>query len=435
LENVIGYSVEEFQNIDWFQISDPGELSEELKLEAQLFNRDIPNYSFDKSYIRKDGRKIYITVRKSIYWSEDNKPQYIIISFEDITAKTKFYKKIEYMSYHDELTGLYNRAFFENQVNDFEQTNKTNISIIMGDVNNLKLTNDIFGHYQGDKLLQIMADILTRVIGNHGIICRWAGDEFAAILPNTSESETQLLIQNILDECLLYQEEHESLMTKTDISLGYATKSSLTDTLYDVFSRAEQMMYRQKIIDSKRINYFSLESLEQTLVEKSKETTQHLDRLSHLAKRFGHYLNLSKDNIEKLELVAKIHDIGKIAIDNSVLNKPTSLSPQEWIEIKRHPEIGYRIARTNPNLIHVSDLILSHHERVDGRGYPRGLKSDQIPYLSKILLIMDAYDAMRYDRVYRDAMTMKEIIHELESNAGTQFDQKLVHKFIQFIQK
>lgn len=138
--------------------------------------------------------------------------------------------------------------------------------------------------------------------------------------------------------------------------------------------------------------------------------------------------------MDELSLLALLHDIGKVSINPNILQKqPGALTSAEWDEMKRHPEIGYRIAQATPELAIVSDLILSHHERWDGKGYPRGLKEEEIPLPCRILAIADAFDAMTNDRVYRKAMSREEALLEIERNAGAQFDPVITNLFIKNI--
>jgi len=170
-----------------------------------------------------------------------------------------------------------------------------------------------------------------------------------------------------------------------------------------------------------------------TVYEKSQETEQHAERLAELSTRVGRMLNLMEKDLGELQLLGMLHDIGKIGIDDKILNKPGKLTEEEWVIMKRHPEIGYRIARASHKLARIADYILTHHERWDGTGYPKGLKGNDIPLLSRILAVADAYDAMTEDRVYRKAMSKEQALEEIRQNAGTQFDPLISNIFIETI--
>jgi HD-GYP domain-containing protein (c-di-GMP phosphodiesterase class II) len=166
------------------------------------------------------------------------------------------------------------------------------------------------------------------------------------------------------------------------------------------------------------------------MYERSNETEEHSVRLAKYASMVGKKLSLSLTQLDELELTAMLHDIGKIGVDDNVLKKPGSLTKTEWIQMKRHPEIGYRIAISSPELSHIADFILSHHERWDGEGYPRGLKGTDIPIQARIIAVVDAYDAMTNDRPYRKGLSKKEAIDEIAKNSGIQFDPQIVEAFL-----
>ncbi len=171
-------------------------------------------------------------------------------------------------------------------------------------------------------------------------------------------------------------------------------------------------------------------SMQKILFEKSYETEEHAVRVAENCKKIGVFMGLSSVEINELELLAILHDIGKIAISDEILTKPEKLNDDEWTEMKKHPEIGCRIVQSVPELFHVAQYILYHHERWDGHGYPEGLKGGEIPLASRILAVADAYDAMRFDRPYRRGMTRKEAKKELMKNAGTQFDPDVIQIFL-----
>ena len=171
-------------------------------------------------------------------------------------------------------------------------------------------------------------------------------------------------------------------------------------------------------------------SIRASLIEKNGETEEHCQRLIEMSKKIGEILNVTQKQLDELELLATLHDIGKIGIDDGILNKPGALTDEEWYEMKKHPEIGHRIAMSSPELAPIAEYILCHHERWDGNGYPQKLSGEEIPLLSRIISVADAYDAMTSDRPYRKRMEKKEAVMEIKRNMGTQFDPKIAEIFI-----
>lgn len=291
------------------------------------------------------------------------------------------------------------------------------------------MINDAFGHGEGDKLLISIAKIIADCARPQDVLVRTGGDEFVMLLPQTSYREAGALVEKLKTACEEgYKLDNELIITS--ISLGFATKTNEHESFEKVFKLAEESMYRKKLLEYKSFHSAVMASIKTTLFEKSNETEEHAERMADLAKQLGRVLGLDQEELVSLELVATLHDIGKISIDSKLLLKNTPLTDSEWAEIKKHPEVGYRIAQTVPELRKIAEYILCHHERWDGNGYPQGLKGEEIPLLARILAIVDAYDAMTQDRSYRQAMSERDAITELQRHAGSQFDPALVAVFI-----
>jgi HD-GYP domain-containing protein (c-di-GMP phosphodiesterase class II) len=194
-------------------------------------------------------------------------------------------------------------------------------------------------------------------------------------------------------------------------------------------------MYKRKLLESSSLYSKIIDAMKATLFEKSEETEQHAERLKYYARKMAERMNLSENEKNDIELLAALHDIGKIAIDDRVLKKPGKLTKQDWTEMKKHPEAGYRIAMSTPVLRPIAGYILSHQEHYDGNGYPSGLSGEEIPLLSRIISVVDAYDAMTQDRIYRKAMSHAAAVKELKIFAGTQFDPKVVDTFLELLEE
>lgn len=376
-----------------------------------------------------DGREVYLETLKTPYYDHNGQILGLIGVSRDITDRKKTEAEIIYLGQHDALTGLHNRSFYEKERKRLDHPDYLPLSLIIGDINGLKLINDAFGHGEGDKLLISIAKIMEDCAREQDVLVRTGGDEFVMLLPQTSYRQAGALVEKLKIACDEgYKLENELIITS--ISLGYATKTREHQLFEKTFKLAEESMYRKKLLEYKSFHSAIMDSIKTTLFEKSNETEEHAERMADLAKQLGRVLGLDQEELVSLELVATLHDIGKISIDSKLLKKNSPLTEAEWAEIKKHPEVGYRIAQTVPELRKISEYILCHHERWDGKGYPQGLKGEEIPLLARILAIVDAYDAMTQDRSYRRAMSQEDAIAELQCHAGSQFDPTLVAVFI-----
>jgi len=350
----------------------------------------------------------------------------MVVSFRDITERIIKEKELDYITYHDGLTGAYNRNFFNEEIKKIDIEENLPISVIMGDVNGLKLTNDAFGHLIGDKLLVSAANIMKKVCRENDIVVRWGGDEFIILLPKTKEKDVAQISKRIREECI--KENVEVL--NVSISLGYDTKNTKEFDIMKSITNAEEMMYKIKMLESKKVKNKTLKMIIKTLYEKSKVDDSHSKSVGEICKLMGESMNMPKEKISELEVLGSIHDVGKIGISESILNNSGKLDDEEWDEVKKHPRIGYIIASSSSELAFLGESVLAHHEWYDGSGYPKGLKGEAIPLMARILCIVDAYEAMTSYRPYRQTRTKNEAIEELKKYSGIQFDPKLVDVFI-----
>jgi diguanylate cyclase (GGDEF)-like protein/PAS domain S-box-containing protein len=425
----------------WNQEESRGRLLNEVMTTVIEKNNDLLEHTSNKGQmdgvqhgdckilISRNGSKRIISSSEAYIRDEFSNVLGVVIVFRDVTFEKQKEEEVRYLGYHDRLTGLYNRAYFEEALLSLDNEAYMPLGLIMGDSNGLKMVNDVFGHAKGDKLLKSIAEIFKSICGGDDIVARVGGDEFAIILPRTSQEKANFIISRIKQLCNIGIVDPIS----PSISLGSAIKTHKDEDISKVYKLAEDRMYNNKLVESKSIRSSILLSLKKTLEERTHETEAHAQRLKEISVKIGKKMALFDNELDDLSLLAMLHDIGKIAIPDYILGKPAKLTEDEWKIMKSHCEIGYRIAVAAPELAHIANLILSHHEKWDGTGYPQELKGEEIPLLSRIITIVDAYDAMTSDRPYHAAVTSDVALKELKRCSGTQFDPSIVEKFIEVI--
>ena len=334
------------------------------------------------------------------------------------------------LSQIDHLTELYNRSFFmafmDGRVNRIVDSENTTYSVLMCDINGLKVVNDAFGSSAGDYFLKGVSDILKTTLGNECICARWGGDEFTCYIPKISNLEVQRLVKKIKTQ--VKKLNYKSL--SVSLAIGVETVSGQNESIVKALSVAEDSMFRDKILENESAHNSMIATILNTLNVKNPREEAHSRRVSELCEKMGVAMSLSTQDIHDLKIIGLLHDIGKITIDEKILNKPDRLTEEEYSEIKRHPEMGYRILSTSKEMHPYLNIILCHHERVDGNGYPNGLKGAQIPLMARILTVIDSFDAMTCHRPYRAAKSTEAAIEELVNGSGTQFDAEIVEIFI-----
>ena len=377
-----------------------------------------------------NGENLYTEIIKTPVLNDNNEVSGIIGLLLDITDRKKIEKKLKYLSYTDILTKVYNRTCFEEKAKKIFKEENLPMGIIMGDTNGLKIVNDTLGHEEGDELLKLTTKVLKDVCKGNELIFRIGGDEFAIIIPKAKENECETLIKNIIDSCNNYKHD----LIKISIALGYSVTYDLDKSIYDTLKEAEDMVYRKKLLEKNSFNSSVISSLQATLQEKSLETKAHTERVVENSIKIGERLSLPLSVMDELILVAKLHNIGKIGINESILLKLDNLTEEEFGIIKSHTEKGYRIIKAANHLESVAKGVLTHHERWDGNGYPLKLKEDKIPLIARIVSVADAYDVMTTNRVYKNALSKDEAIRELKKNSGKQFDPNIVKVFIECLE-
>ena len=352
-----------------------------------------------------------------------------IIIYSLVKRETKNFLKASIMisdlEFYDPLTGLYNRKSFENEIKNIA-LNNYQVTVIMTDINGLRMINTLFSYESGNEFLIKYAKKLQKLFANNSFIARLGGDEFVVILRNCDFESATRLVEMLRKDV----NDNNSICTT---SIGYSSTCVDKHDIYDSLKLSEERLQKDKLLSLNSTSSQIITTLKTTLFEKSDETESHAFRMEAYVVKVADKLKLDLAQKTDLKLLAILHDIGKIGIDDSILKKPSSLTVDEWIEMRQHSSIGYNMASTIKQLEPIAYYILTHHERFDGSGYPHGLKGDQIPLLSRIIAIVDAYDAMTNDRVYRKALSKEEAIKEIILNKGSQFDPSIVEVFLEII--
>lgn len=376
--------------------------------------------------ISKEGIERPITHSSAPILSIAGKPAGFVLTFRDVTDERLHLNEIKFLSFHDHLTELYNRRFLEAELSRQEESDRLPITLVMGDLNGLKMTNDAFGHFAGDDLLRKTAAILKRCFRQEDIISRYGGDEFVVLLPNTTSKAAEAMVKKALGKI----RDSKSGKGILSVSFGWDTKTDKEQSISQVLKNAEDNMIKRKLLESPSIRSATINTIVQTLYEKNSREEAHSKRVSKLCSAIGQTMGLPENEINKIKSAGLLHDIGKITISNEVLEKRGPLEAAEWEEIKRHPETAYRILCGVTEMADLAEAVCQHHERWDGKGYPRGLRGEEITLEARIICVADSFDAMTSERPYRSGMPVQEAREELRRQMGIQFDPEVVRAFL-----
>ncbi len=353
-----------------------------------------------------------------------------VITFMDITDRKRKEEEIRYLSCHDVLTGLHNRSCFEKNLCTVDTEKNLPISVIFADINGLKMTNDIFGHAAGDDLIKKAAEILKSSCRADDMISRVGGDEFIIILPNTGRYEAEEVISRIRTGFA----DAKIAAIKCSISLGIDTKTAVGQSVEVAIANAENAMYHDKTMNREKVNKDLIDTLVETLNARSPRERRHSEIVGFLSGELGKRMGLAELEVEKLIKVGNLHDIGKITLDQSILTK-SGLTGEEFERMRQHSVVGYRILNLFDDTLDLAEPVYSHHERWDGKGYPRGLKGEQIPLLSRIIYIVETYDRVLNGEGWNRDTGKSEAIEAIRKGAGTQYDPTITERFVQMIEE
>jgi diguanylate cyclase (GGDEF)-like protein len=369
-------------------------------------------------------------------------------------------KKLESLVNEDGLTEVYNHRFFHDDLRkkliSHEKDNKS-ISLVFIDLDRFKHYNDLYGHQKGDEVLKIIGRLLKTNVREDDVVARYGGDEFTIILPDTSEQDAIKIAENIRIkiEDTYFEGEENQPRGKLTASIGIAVFPDKAKNEVELIKYADDALYRAKFFNKNRVEaYYSIlddlkEDIEdkhidlvtsiKTLISvinaKDRYTYGHVERVVVYSNLLAEKLELSEKDKKRLIYGAYMHDIGKMNIPEEILNKRMPLTKEELELLKQHPKYGAEIIKPVEALMDLSSLILHHHERYDGTGYPGNLKCEDIPHLARVLTVVDSFDAMTSNRPYSNRKTHEEAIEELKRYSGTQFDPFIVKEFIEVIEE
>ncbi|HAE63074.1 MAG TPA: hypothetical protein DCG38_12210 [Eubacteriaceae bacterium] len=384
---------------------------------------------YEETLKLKTGTRVWNTSLTPVF--QEGKISYIVGSSHDITEKKQRQLEIEYLSYRDQLTGLYNRRFFEEELKRLDTPRNLPLSIAMVDVNGLKLANDAFGHESGDEMLIKIAEVMKRLCRADDIISRIGGDEFIVLLPKTDASETKKIAERISEGV----KNETTAAIPLSVSCGFSVKVSADKDISAVIKKAEERMYVEKLRESPKLKLKTIQIIMRELHRSINGERDHSQNVGDICERLAIEIGFNKQDARYMRYAGYMHDIGKVGIDSKIFEKEGKLTEEEWLAIKRHSETGYRIMSSVNQYASMADYILSHHEKWDGSGYPAGMKNDSIPIESRIISIADAYHAMTQNRSYRNAMTSEEALEEIQNCKGSHFDPYIADVFIEMIKE
>ncbi len=392
-------------------------------------HKGAAEFSSNAILISKDGTEIAIEDTAAPIINESGTIIGIVLVFRDCRAKIEEKKHVEYLSFHDHLTGLYNRRFFEEELKRLDTDRNLPLSIVYADVNGLKTVNDSLGHQSGDLIIQKASEVLSRECRADDIIARTGGDEFIILLPKTSAEGADAIVKRIQQAV----EEQQVMGMKLSIAFGSATKDNDTQNVLNILKISEEVMYLEKAHNSSSKRSAVLKKILDALRLKSPREEAHSRRVGLICADIATAYGLTSDKVNELRIAGELHDIGKLAVDEFALNKTGIMTDVETAQFKSHSETGYLILGTTSEYFSIAEHIRSHHEKWDGTGYPKGEKGNDIPWNSRVIALADSYDAMTSGLSQTAACSAADTAAEIKRNAGTQFDPEMARFFVEKI--
>ena len=382
--------------------------------------------------LQRQGEFKHLTFLVSTALLQHKNEPLVLVTIMDITERKEAEENLRHLSFHDSLTDLYNRNFFEAEMSRLSDGRWSPVGIVLCDLDGLKVINDTLGHQFGDIMLRNIADHLRATFRASDIIARIGGDEFAILVPSAN--------QDIMEDltCRLRQALQEDNQQKPKLplyfSLGHAISERGSVDIQALFRDADNRMYREKSRKEDRGYTVAVQALTRALETLDFLAQRHGERLQEMVPPLARSMGMGEAEIQDLLLLARFHDLGKVGVPDWILFKTGPLTEDELREVRQHSEIGQRIAQSVPGLGSIADWIYKHHERWDGTGYPLGLRGEDIPLACRIFAVIEAFEVMTGERPYNPTLSSEEAIAELRRCSGSQFDPDVVEKFVHILQ-
>ncbi|NLC12077.1 MAG: diguanylate cyclase [Firmicutes bacterium] len=379
--------------------------------------------------------KRWLEVHLSPAFTDNRVVDSITFTANDITEHKMSEEELKRISMHDTLTGLYNRHYFEEELEKLDSSRYYPISIIMCDIDGLQLVNNVMGHDMGDELIKKAAEIIKKPFRSSDVVARLGGDEFAVILPETSQETAREICSRVKDAVAEYNKANRKEKGfYLSISVGSATGKDRDEGIRKILKAADSEMFNDKAHRSEQVRFKLFESFIAQLEEMDLRDIRYQKKLENIILLLSRAIGLLPKEIEKILYLSRIYDIGKVSLFGSGLLSKKKLEKRDWEKLRRHPEMGYYIALSVPRASEVADYILQHHEWWNGDGYPRGLKGEDIHLYARIIALADAYTSITSPRPYRSAFSHGKAIEELKKERGRHFDPNLVDIFVSLME-
>jgi diguanylate cyclase (GGDEF)-like protein/PAS domain S-box-containing protein len=385
-----------------------------------------------------DGTVRWLSVSaRPLFRRGEEKPHAVVATFRDVTEERENELHLTDLAQRDPLTGLWNRRRFEDdlaaQLARCRRYDERAALLVL-DLDGFKQLNDTLGHLAGDDVLRALAEALSRRLRASDSAARIGGDEFAVLLPNVDPEAARGLATDVGARLTEFVHEHFGPHVDLSLSVGAAELDGASGGVAEAFAAADQAMYvdkrrsgRPTVVpapvraDAQAPHLASLRALLTAVQARDSYTATHSRQVVTLARSVARRLGLDDAQTSEIESVALMHDLGKIAVPDSLLHKRGPLTESEWEIMRQHPVVGGQMVASIPELSHLAPAVRAEHERWDGAGYPDGLRGEEIPLSSRIAFVCDAYHAMTSDRPYRAALSAQDAIAEIEREAGRQF--------------